>query len=68
MYDERHGYVPTKGKDIMILAIGVGTWLSRQMCASVPQVAGSSPSGGSKSTSHSDLLLTARDINKYINK
>jgi hypothetical protein len=29
-------------------------------CASVPKVAGSNPSGGSESTFHSDLLLTAR--------
>jgi hypothetical protein len=33
-------------------------WLER--CASIPKIAGSNPSGGSKFTFRSDLLLTAR--------
>jgi hypothetical protein len=35
-----------------------------ERCASMPKVAGLNPSGGSESSSRSDLLLTARSSSK----
>jgi hypothetical protein len=45
-------------KERMVGVVDLAEWLER--CASIPKITSSNPSGGSKLTFRSDLLLTAR--------